>query len=125
MECVALLHMQHIFRFKTGETRLVNKQLLLEQRCKTLFLCYEYFSCLYPPCASLQVMFVSKDILEVPFLGGGGAWLVHTEVNHLPWNMISKTKESRSGFRKNIYHKRFEPLILRNVRLKIAVVCNL
>lgn len=66
-------------------------------------------------------MFVSKDILEVPFFGG---WLVHTEVNHLPWN-ISRTKERRSGFRKNIYHKRFEPLTLRNVRLKIAVVCNL
>lgn len=51
--------------------------------------------------------------------------LVHTEVNHLLWNMISRTKESRSDFRKNIYHKRFETVTLRNARLKIAVVCNL
>lgn len=45
------------------------------------------------------VMFVSKDFLEMPFFwfffGGGG--LVHTEVNPLPWNIISRTKERRSG----------------------------
>lgn len=35
--------------------------------------------------------------------------LIHTEINHLPWNMISRTEESKSGFRKNMYHKGFEP----------------
>lgn len=51
------------------------------------------------------VMFVSRDLLEVTFL----FLLVHTEINHLPWNMISRTEESKSGFRKNMYHKGFEP----------------
>lgn len=58
-------------------------------------------------------MFVSKDFLELT-VGGFVCLvvfflLVHTEINHLPWNMISRTEESKSGFRKNMYHKGFEP----------------
>lgn len=50
------------------------------------------------------VMFVSKDLLEMTFF----FLLVHTEVNHLPWNTVSRTEESKSGFENIMYQKGFE-----------------
>lgn len=64
-------------------------------------------------------MFVSKYFSEVVFFGGVGTHRSKPSARILP---ECRTKERRSGFKENIYHKRFEPVTLRHTRLKIVVV---
>lgn len=62
-----LLDILHIFRFKTGESRLVNKQSLLWERCKTVSLVNNILVACNDHVQIHTVMFVSKDLLEVTY----------------------------------------------------------